>query len=88
MPELRVSPPQTSPESTPQYWQRVLREERGDYHPSLNDEFLDGLTYNRYFALSAAEQDAFWDNIFLAHAWKIEDFEEIDARPDTSLAVG
>lgn len=88
MPELSALPtPTPLREATPQYWRRVLREERGDYHPGLDDEFLGGLTYRDYFACSAAEQDAFWDRIFQEHAWEIEDFEEVDVRPDIGLAA-
>lgn len=65
MPELRSLSTEAPPrESTEDYWLRVLREERGGYHPSLDDEFLDGLTYREYFALSEPAQDAFWDKIF------------------------
>jgi hypothetical protein len=32
--------------------------------PSLQDEFLEGLTYQAYFALPEASQDALWERIF------------------------
>ncbi len=48
-------------EPTDDYWRRILREERGGYQPSLDDPFLDGLTYRGYFALSDAEQNSFWE---------------------------
>lgn len=78
MPELNALPTQTPlRETTPQYWRRVLLEEHGDYHPGQDDPFLDRLTYGNYFALSAAEQDMFWDRLFQNNAWEIEDFEEV-----------
>ncbi len=47
MPELRsLTAEAPRRESTEDYWRRVLREERGGYHPSLDDEFLDGLTWS------------------------------------------
>jgi hypothetical protein len=51
-------------ESTLAYWRRVLREERGGYQPALDEEFLEGMTYRQYFALSETEQDALWDRVF------------------------
>ena len=65
MPELQAHATATlEREPTDDYWRRILREERGGYQPSLDDPFLDGLTYRGYFALSDAEQDSFWEKIF------------------------
>ena len=65
MPELNSLPAVTEvAESTKDYWRRVLREERGGYQPTLDDEFLEGLTYRDYFAMSEAEQNAFWNKLF------------------------
>jgi hypothetical protein len=73
MPELRSFPAPIPPrESAEDYWRRALYEERGDYQPTLDFEFLDGMTYREYFALSEAEQDAFWDKIFLEEAWEAD----------------
>jgi len=36
----------------------------GGKPPSLQDEFLEGLTYQAYFALPEASQDALWERIF------------------------
>ncbi len=65
-------------ESTPDYWRRVLREERGGYQPTLDGEFLERMTYRQYFALPETEQDALWDRVFGTAAWGIEDFEEVE----------
>jgi hypothetical protein len=89
VPELRsLTVESPAHESTQDYWRRVLREERSGYQPALDDEFLAGLTYREYFALSETEQDAFWDRVFSAEVWEIEDFEEVDARPDIAVATG
>ena len=66
----------------------MLHEERGGYQLTLDDKFLEGLTYREYFALPEAEQNTFWDKIFKEDAWEIEDFEEVDVRPDIAVAAG
>ena len=89
MPELRALPAQMPfHESLEEYWRRVLHEERGGYQLTLDDKFLEGLTYREYFALPEAEQNTFWDKIFKEDAWEIEDFEEVDVRPDIAVAAG
>ena len=89
MPELRSLPAVTEEaEVTKDYWRRVLREERGGYQPTLDDEFLEGLTYRDYFAMSEAEQNAFWNRMFAEETRKDKEPEEIDVRPDIAVAVG
>lgn len=83
MPELHSVAAATPRESTPDYWRRVLREERGGYQPTLDGDFLEGMTYRQYFALPETEQDALWDRVFGTAAWEIEDFEEVDVRDDS-----
>ncbi|MBI4769361.1 MAG: hypothetical protein HY784_02835 [Chloroflexi bacterium] len=79
MPELRRLSAETDRrQSAADYWRRVLNEERGGYHPSLNDQFLIGLTYREYFALSETEQDDFWERMFAEEVWEIEDFEDVN----------
>jgi len=55
--------------------------------PSLQDEFIDGLSYEAYFALPAAEQDAIWDRIFAENPAGAHDLREHDARPNARVAA-
>jgi len=88
MPELQSLAAKPSVDkSTEDYWRRALREERGGYQPSLDDVFLEGVTYREYFALSEAEQDAFWDKLFSNETWRIGDFEEVNVNPNISVAA-
>jgi len=52
--------------------------------PSLDDEFIGGLTYREYFALSDAEAEALWNEL-AADAPRLEDLPEVEIRPDASL---
>ena len=89
MPELSSLPPVAEEaESTKDYWRRALREERGGYQPTLDDEFLEGLTYRDYFAMSEAEQNSFWNKLFAKEARLDKEPEETDVRPDIAVAVG
>ena len=51
---------------------------------SLDDEFIGGLTYREYFALSDAEAEALWNELG-ADAPRLEDLPEIEVTPDTRL---
>ena len=53
--------------------QRML-EMRGGIAPSLEEEFLGGLTYGEYLKLSEEEEKAFWDKLFSLE--KLRDREE------------
>ena len=53
--------------------------------PSLDDEFIGGLTYKEYFALSEEEEKALWDEVFADEAMEIEDFSEIKVAPDARV---
>ncbi|MBM4460174.1 MAG: hypothetical protein FJ011_20825 [Chloroflexi bacterium] len=46
------------------YYRRAAVDLTGGKPPSLQDEFLEGLTYQAYFALPEASQDALWERIF------------------------
>lgn len=52
--------------------------------PSPDDEFIGGLTYREYFALTDAEAEALWDAL-AADAPCLENLPEIEVRPDARL---
>ncbi len=52
--------------------------------PSPDGEFVGGLTYREYFALTDAEAEALWDEL-TADAPRLEDLPEIEVRPDARL---
>lgn len=53
--------------------------------PSLDDEFIGGLTYSEYFALSEEEEKALWDDVFADEAMEVEDFTELEVAPDARV---
>lgn len=55
--------------------------------PQASDEFLDGLTYQAYMALSEKEQDALWEQIFAEDDTGPYELEETDAQPG-DMATG
>jgi glucan biosynthesis protein len=55
---------------------------------SLDDPFLGGLTYAQYFALSTAEQDAFWEQLFHEPPLDMEAMPEVDLTADAKLSAG
>lgn len=63
-------------------------EQRGGCSASPDDPFLGGLTYAQYFALSAAEQDALWEQVFAETAIDMETLPEVDVAADANLSVG
>lgn len=56
--------------------------------PSLQDEFIEGLTYEAFFALPERQQDALWEQIFAEKETGPYDLEEHDARSDARVATG
>lgn len=46
------------------YFRRAAMDLTGGKLPSVQDEFLEGMTYRSYFALPEASQDALWERIF------------------------
>ena len=70
------------------YFRHAAMELTGGTLPSLQDEFLEGLTYEEYFALSEAEQDALWERIFAEEETGPYDLEEHDARTGAGVAAG
>ncbi len=87
MPELRSLTTNETELPIADYWRQVLKEEGPGYQPALDDEFVDGLTYRAYFALSVAEQYAVWDTLFAEDARAIETVEETDVRPNPDLVT-
>jgi hypothetical protein len=53
--------------------------------PSLDDEFIGGLTYKEYFALSEEEEKALWDKVFADEAMEVENFTEVEVAPDARV---
>jgi len=56
--------------------------------PSLDDEFIGGLTYREYFALSEEEEKALWDGVFAYEAMEIKDFSEVEVASDARVPSG
>jgi len=69
------------------YFRHVAEDLTGGELPSLQDEFIDGLTYQAYLELTDAEQDALWERIFAEEKTQSYDLEEHDARPGTRVAA-
>jgi len=67
--------------------QRML-EMRGGIAPSLEEEFLGGLTYGEYLKLSEEEEKAFWDRIFAEGGLEIDQIEEHDVDPGVRIPAG
>ena len=69
------------------YLRRAAMDLTGGKLPSQQDEFLEGLTYQAYFALPEASQDALWERIFAEEKTGPYDLEEHDARPEARVAA-
>jgi hypothetical protein len=69
------------------YFRRAALEMTGGTLPSLQDEFIEGLTYEAYFALPEVEQDALWERIFAEEETGFYDLEERDAQPGARVAA-
>lgn len=68
------------------YFRRAAMELTGGKLPSLQDEFIEGLTYEEYFALTEMEQDALWERIFAEKETGAYDLREHDARSNARVA--
>lgn len=51
----------------------------------LGEQFIGGLTYGEYLTLPEAEEDAFWGDLFADDLIRLDEYEEIDVRPDAYL---
>lgn len=63
-------------------------EQRAGRSASPDDLFLGGLMYAQYFALSAVEQDALWEQLFAETAVDMETVPEVDLAEDAKLSAG
>ena len=83
VPDLKEVEPAGIPEgeTAVTYFRRLATEMRGDIAPSPHDQFIEGLTYEQYFALSEEEEEALWDRLFAEGDMDIEDFEEHEVKP-------
>jgi hypothetical protein len=70
-----------------EYFRQLALEMSGGVTPSLQDEFLEGLTYEEYFALSDEEEKALWDRIFAGDETGPYDLEEQEAPTDAIIAA-
>ncbi len=55
--------------------------------PTLQDEFIEGLSYEEYFKLPEAEQAALWERIFAEDETGPHPLEEHDVRPGARVAA-
>lgn len=82
VPDLEEVRPAAIPdETTMAYFRRLATEMRGGTVPSPHDEFISGLTYEQYLALSEEEEEALWNRLFAEGEMGIEDFEEHEVKP-------
>lgn len=70
------------------HFRRLAMELTGGTLPSPQDEFIEGLTYQEYFALPETRQDALWERIFAEEETGLYDLEEHDAEPGARVAAG
>lgn len=70
------------------YFRQAASELTGGRLPSLQDEFIAGLTYEAFFALPEIEQDTLWAQIFAEEATEPYDLEEHDAQPGARVVAG
>jgi len=80
VPALREVQPEAEEELVA-HFRRLGLEQRGGRPASLDDAFIGGLTYAEYFALSEAEQDVIWDELFAEAAIDMESMSEADVIP-------
>lgn len=81
VPDLQTVKPAELPLAIEHVRQAVLAL-RGGVPPSLDEEFIGGLTYKQYLALSEEEEDALWERIFAEGEIDLTDMEEHDVQPN------
>ena len=84
VPELdiaRVNVELSEEQEAVDYFRNAAIELTGGKLPKPSDEFIDGLTYQAYFALSEKEQDTLWKRIFAEEETGPYELEETDAQP-------
>lgn len=72
-------------ESQTEYFRRELQRRRGGKPLEMDEQFIGGLTYGEYLALSEEEETTFWDELFAEEMMGIDDFEEYDVNPDARV---
>lgn len=77
-----IPTPQEVVDMVDYFRERIRAQETEPLSP--DDEFIGGLTYREYFALSDAEAEALWDEL-ATDAPRLEDLPEIEVRPDARL---
>ncbi|MFB0534121.1 MAG: hypothetical protein ACETWR_03955 [Anaerolineae bacterium] len=90
VPELREIKPASERReeaNAVEYFRQLALEMSGGVTPSLQDEFLEGLTYEEYFALPDEEEKALWDRIFAEDATGPYDLKEHEASTDAVIAA-
>ncbi|MBV7334745.1 hypothetical protein KFU94_42200 [Chloroflexi bacterium TSY] len=60
------------------YFRQLIQEQERTNPLSITNEFINGMPYDEYFALSEAEQDAIWEQIFADAEIDMETIPEID----------
>ncbi len=90
VPELeRIHSPQALEEERQAvaYFRQAALELTGGKLPTLQDEFIEGLSYEEYFMLPGAEQAALWERIFVEDETGSHTLEEHDVRPGARVAA-
>ncbi len=62
--------------------ERYFRDQLAGQPSDSDEQFIGGLTYGEYLALSETEENAFWDALFADEAMSIDEYEEIDVKRD------
>ncbi len=62
--------------------ERYFRDQLAGQPFDSDEQFIGGLTYGEYLALSETEENAFWDALFADEAMSIDEYEEIDVKRD------
>lgn len=85
--EIKLASEQREEADAIEYFRQLALEMSGGVTPSLQDEFLEGLTYEEYFALSEEEEKALWDRIFAENEIGPYNLKEHEALPDAIIAA-
>ncbi|MBI3915344.1 MAG: hypothetical protein HY327_14300 [Chloroflexi bacterium] len=81
-PNLQTVEPASAPElEAIAYYRDLAIKKRGGTPPRPDEEFVGGLTYAQYFALSGRDEEHFWQ-IFETGKMSIMDFQERDVKPN------
>jgi hypothetical protein len=67
------------------HFRQLGQEQQAGRPVDLNDPFIGALTYAQYFALSEAEQDALWEQLFHEGSVDIEAMPEEDVSASADM---